>query len=258
MREKVRMVMRADWCGYEGSEEVLPGRVGQRGVFASFGVTRSGRAQSGGFTLLELIVGAAISAVLLAALYGVLSGVLGMKRRSYESMGRDLPQAAATAVLKRDIMNMVVPLGRLGDVVVGEKSSEDGRVSDTLAFCTTTGTVGETTAYPNIQKVEYYLAESEGNVEYPSAQLIRAVTRNLLTTDSEETREARSLLSGVQSMELEFYDGETWTTTWDSTTAETVVPKAVRVRLTMAERDEDSGTYPEIEVVCEVASEKVS
>lgn len=211
-----------------------------------------------GFTLLELIIGAAITSVLLAALYGSLSGVLGLQRQSHAALERDLPEAAAAGVIKRDLANMVVPTGLLGDTILGEEDTESGQRHDTLEFCTTTGTVGENTAYPNIQKVEYYLSDSEDDVQYTSLQLFRAVTRNLLATDSEETRTARSLLSGVESMEIEYYDGETWTTSWDSTSAETVVPKAVRVLLTLAEPMEGTSIQPVIEVVSEIPSENLA
>lgn len=210
-----------------------------------------------GFTLLELIIGAAISAVLLAALYACLNGVIGLKRQSYAALDRSLPEEGATVLIKRDLMNMAVPTGLLTDTVLGQEVNENGRRYDTLSFCTTTGSVDRDYPFSTMQKVEYYLAGQVDGVDYPSAQLVRAVTRNLLSTNLDDSRTERSILSGVDSLEIEYYDGELWTTSWDSTTAETPLPKAVRMHILLQRRDQADPVEPSLDIVCQIAGESV-
>jgi len=213
--------------------------------------------RTAGFTLIELLAGAAISAVLLAALYGVLSGVLRLKRSSYEALDRALPETAVAAMLKADLADMVAPAGLLSDAVYGEERNEGGARSDLLEFCTARGEVSASRPYPSVRKIEYYLATSDEETTYPSLQLMRAETGNLLATNVEDTRTVRSLLSDVYSLEFEYYDGENWTTSWDSSTAEPPLPRAVRARITLDREEPGTVERPTIEVFCEIASEAV-
>lgn len=211
--------------------------------------------RTAGFTLLELIIGAAISAVLLAALYACLNGVVGLKRQSYAALDRSLPEEGAALVIKRDLLNMAVPTGLLTDTVLGQEVNENGRRYDTLAFCTTTGVVDRDRPFSTMQKVEYYLVGQVDGIDYSSAQLVRAVTRNLLSTNLDDSRTERSILSGVDSLEIEYYDGQLWTTSWDATTAETPLPKAVKMHIVLQRRDPAEAVEPTLDIVCQVAGE---
>lgn len=213
--------------------------------------------RNAGFTLIELLAGAAISAVLLAALYGVLSGVLSLRRSSYEALDQALPEAAAAAMLKADLADMVAPAGLLSDAVYGEERNEGGARSDLLEFCTARGEVSASRPYPAVRKIEYYLATSDGYATYPSLQLMRAETGNLLATNVEDTRTVRSVMSDVYSLEFEYYDGEAWTTSWDSSTADTALPRAVRARITLDRMEPGTIERPALEVFCEIASEAI-
>ena len=66
-----------------------------------------------------------------------------------------------------------------------------------------------------------------------AGQLVRTVERNLLAT-LPETPPEEPLLSGVSSMEVEFYDGQSWKDSWEVTTEDQTLPQAVRVRLLLA------------------------
>lgn len=50
----------------------------------------------------------------------------------------------------------------------------------------------------------------------------------------------RSLLHGVESWQMRFYDGESWTQDWDSANT---LPKAVKVELTLSDYGNISRTY---------------
>ena len=63
--------------------------------------------------------------------------------------------------------------------------------------------------------------------------LVRCVNRNLLATTT-QTPEIQSLLSHVQTVEFDCYDGLQWRNTWDTSSGDTNLPTAVRIRIQLA------------------------
>lgn len=214
---------------------------------------------SGGFTLIELLLGAVITAVLLAALHAIFQGLLQGQARAYARIEMTAPRAQVVTTISRDLENMVVPNGVLSGSVVGTTDGPEDRRTDSLEFGTTSGRVSQNKPWGDVQKVSYYLNSPEDPEEESGAQLIRAATRNLLATDTEDQREETPLLQHVQSLQFEYYDGQIWNEAWDSTTLDNEAPRAVRMLITFV--DDETGktpTPPPIEIVKEVAARKVT
>ena len=73
--------------------------------------------------------------------------------------------------------------------------------------------------------------------------LVRYVNRNLLSTVS-TTPEPQVLLSDLDSVDFECYDGFEWRT-WDTSLTDTNLPAAVRITLHPALARGETGTKPE-------------
>jgi len=86
-----------------------------------------------------------------------------------------------------------------------------------------------------VQEIEYYIAPDSSATDGKSGALVRAVNRNLLSQVQEVARE-ETILSGVESMEVSFYDGYSWQESWSVTSSDTdiTVPKEVRIRIHLA------------------------
>jgi general secretion pathway protein J len=189
---------------------------------------------SGGFTLLELLVATMMFAIVIGALYSVSYGALKMREKAYATFEEELPIRYVIPVIRRDLAGALVPAGVLAGPLLGEKSEEGDRRLDRLEIYASTGVIDGKYPWADVQKVKYSLADPENATEGGGKDLVRAVTRNLLY-ESEEEIEEQHLLTGVQSLELDYYDGEAWQDAWDSTTKENALPIAARVRITFTD-----------------------
>lgn len=223
-------------------------------------------AGGGAFTLIELLLATAIFAVVLLAIQTVFFAGLTLRNRATAALDDSLPVHQALAILRKDLQNTVTP----GSVLAGDfrlggpasttrsgaatasgaanasatsssrssslsaQSSGSGNESGGLDFFTSTGVLREWEVGGDIQEVNYQLMEPLQKTDKTWGQdLVRGVTRNLLAYTAPEPEEQR-LLENVESLEFEFYDGQDWQETWDTTVDGTSLPKAVRVSLLMA------------------------
>ncbi len=188
---------------------------------------------AGGFTLIEVLVAVAISAILILGVNTVLYNSFHLRDRAYESAASTTTQQYALKIMKRDLLNLIPPNGTLAGDFYGETNIGDVRESDRLTLYTTTGSISETEVWGEIQKVQYALMEVKEYGEEYNYFLVRAVTRNVSTT-IEEIPEVIPLLSNVVSLRFYYYDGESWTRSWDPEVQETSLPMAVRVEMILS------------------------
>jgi type II secretion system protein J len=204
-----------------------------------------------GFTLIEVLVATVIFSVLVGALYSVFYGTLRLRENAYEVTEARLPINYIAGLIKRDLKNTVAPVGLLAGPMLGENVEESAHRIDRLEFHTASGIVNDKDPWGDIQKVEYYLEEPQQSGESEGNDFVRALTRNLLASTTEEPQQER-LLSGVQSLEFTYYDGEYWEEVWDSTTQENEMPLAVKVRIEFMPPEEGEREMRPIELVCEI------
>ena len=217
------------------------------------------------FTLIELVLAMAASAVLLAAIYGVFSSAVHARDEAVGRTRAARVRARAANVLRNDLRNALVSGGILAAVLEGSAQSPGGGFPGYLKFTTTTAPDAEDVPNPDVQQVEYYIVTDKSAVDQKAGMLVRAYTRNLLATTTEVATE-EPLLAGVESMEVAFYDGTDWQDSWQlsssaatgtttaasstsTASATTTLPQAVRVRIQPARKSANDFPPAPLEVL---------
>jgi type II secretion system protein J len=189
------------------------------------------------FTLIEVLLAVAISAIVLAALNTVFFSALHLRMTTSRSLDASLPLQQALTLLRRDLQGAIPP-GTNGDLAGDFKSgaavngfgmTQNGG----LEFYTSTGVMNNDTPWGDIQRVFYQLRDPANRTASQGKDLIRGVTRNLLSTTMEEPVE-QWLMGDVESMEFACYNGTDWRDSWDTSMGDSGLPQAVRVRIQLA------------------------
>jgi type II secretion system protein J len=194
------------------------------------------------FTLIEVLLAVAIFSVVLVAINTVFYTALRLRKHTTEALERSLPLDNALAIMRRDLMN-TMPIGgnlassfRDGPIIVGTSMGQYVG----LEFFTTTGVLKDDEPWGDIQKVTYALVDPPARAQASSGKdLVRFVTRNLLPL-TEEDPEQQRLLSGVDRLEFTCFDGMNWRDLWDTTTTDTNMPLAVRIRIALVPDERDN------------------
>jgi type II secretion system protein J len=189
------------------------------------------------FTLIEVLLAVAVFAIVLGAINSVFFGALRLRNKTTEALEAAVPLQQALSTIQRDLEGMMVPGGRFA----GSFSTSMEGTSNTVAFdgeritpdiFTTSGSVSDSARWADAQKVAYFLAlpTNSARASLSDGQdLVRLVTANLLPVNVEEP-EVQWLMSGVQNMALQYFDGIVWSETWTYTN----LPSAIRVQITLA------------------------
>jgi type II secretion system protein J len=192
-------------------------------------MTPTPRKRSRGFTLIEILLAMTVAAILLVAIQSVFFGALRLRDTTTNRIEEDLVVQRTLSIVRKDLAGIVVP----GSVLLGEFQSvpaseltKDTTQGDRISpdIYTTTGKIDGWNPFSEVQLVSYYLRNEDGG--NGSKSLVRVVTRNLLPVQ-EVAQDEQVLMGDIAEAYLEFYDGTTWTDTWDSTTTSTL-PTAIR------------------------------
>lgn len=183
------------------------------------------------FTLIEIMMALAGGAVILAAIYGIFSRSVHLRDDAMARTREVRLRARAVSVLRNDLRNALISGGRLAAVLTGSQTSQSGGFPGYLKFTTTTASdAGRDVPTADLQQVEYYIATDPAAQDPKAGLLVRAVDRDLLATVRHAPAE-EPLLAGVKSMDVSFFDGESWQESWEVTEDDKSVPEAVKVRL---------------------------
>jgi type II secretion system protein J len=216
----------------------------RRRALAPGGGTLAGRAAAAGFTLLELLLATAIGAIVLLVINVTFFAALRLHNTTHEKIDQDLVLQRALGIMRKDLAGIMVPgnpqattpklAGQLvsdGSGTANDMDAAGERVSPDIY--TSSGRIDGWTSFADVQMVSYYLAsDPDGG---PTKSLVRVLTRNLLPA-TDPTTEDQTLLTGVTSAAMSFFDGSDWLDTWDSTTTSTL-PTAIKFTLVMAPHD---------------------
>ena len=121
------------------------------------------------------------------------------------------------------------------------------------AFYTAVGVVDDLSPFGDIERVSYFLASPTNDA--PGMDLFRSVTRNLLPVTQSEASD-QFLMGGVEDISFQYYDGNAWQDTWDSTMTDSAtgltnnLPRAIKLELQLY-RDSSQRESP-IELVIPV------
>lgn len=228
-----------------------------------------------GFTLLEVILATAASAIIFAAIFGVFSRAIHLRNEAAHRSRQTQLRARALTVLRDDLRGGFLSGGILAVTLTGSRTAAQSRFPGYLRLTTTTGSIntGNSTQpgqssgdlpSGDVQEVEYYVA-ADPDSEPNAGTLVRVIDQDLLSAVPQAGKQ-ESLLTGVSGMEVYFFDGQNWTDSWDSsstsstsatstsTTDPTVTntavsfPQAIRVRITQVATDQGA-TPPPLEVL---------
>ena len=194
-----------------------------------------------GFTLIEVLIAAVAFSIVLAAINAVFYSALRLRNKTAAALDEALPLQQALSIIKRDLSNLVVPGGALSGPLQTAQITTGMAGQGGPEFYTTSGLVDETSPWAEIQKVSYVLAASTNRAG--GHDMIRAVTRNLLSTAGTEEPVQQWLMTGVRGLVFLYYDGSQWRDAWDSTTADqatgvtNTLPRAIKVQIQLASAD---------------------
>jgi len=213
------------------------------------------------FTLIEVLLALAICAVVLVAINAVFATAVRLRDKTSAALNEALPLNQALDVLRRDLKGAVGPGGFMaGDFkcdaqgmgtsmgLVGEQGGGG------LDFFTGTGIISQGAPWGDLQEV-YYELKAPSDRQQAGMDLIRNVNRNLLTTAG-QTPDTQWLLSGVQTLEFECYDGMQWRNNWDTSQGDTNLPSAVRITLLLAVKEgEDAAAVKPLQMIVPLGSQ---
>jgi type II secretion system protein J len=195
-----------------------------------------------GFTLIEMLLAVAICAIVLVAINGVFATAVRLRDKTSELVEDSLPANRAFDRLSRDLKGTVGPGGwfqgdfKCGVQAVGATMGLSGEAGSAgLDFFTTTGRMSDKAPWGDIQEVFYELKTPSDRTQ-AGMDLMRCVNRNVLATTT-QTPEIQYVMSHVQTLQLDCYDGTQWRNTWDTSSTDTNLPVAVRIRIQLSPKE---------------------
>jgi type II secretion system protein J len=205
-----------------------------------------------GFTLLELLIATAVGAIVLIVINGTYFGALRLHNSTHDKIEADLVLERSLGLVQRDLAGLMLPAGTFSgqfqDTPTDSLTQEFAATRVSPDLYTTSATVDGWSPFSEVQVVAYFLAPATDGSN--TKNLVRAVTRNLLPVQTPTTDE-QVLLTGVADAGFDYYDGNEWTDTWDSTVTSTL-PMAIRFSLSLANRDSSQSRPQPIELVVPV------
>ncbi len=201
------------------------------------------------FTLIEMLLALAVSAIVLAGIGGVFFSALRLRERTTALLDESLPLYRAVGLLRSDLKSALPPEGVMaGDFKVGPLISGIGQ-SVGLQFTTSTGVVSDNAQGGDLQEVTYELRDSAVRTGGAGRDLVRSTSHTLLSTALLDYKE-QPVLGNVESVEYACFDGINWRDLWDTSLTDTNLPTAVRIRIQMvAEQDVDIRGRQPIEII---------
>lgn len=188
------------------------------------------------FTLLEVLIATLIAAVVLAAMNAAFYAALHLRSVTNDLVENSIPMNHAASILKADLRGTLITGGTMAVSIESPGAESSDNQPTDLDIYTTTGILRDDQPWGDVQKVSYLLKDSANASRLGGKDLVRAVTRNLLASTQPDLAE-QPLLSGVGSVQFSFYDGANWQTTWDSTSAVTPTPLAIKVHVEFANKN---------------------
>jgi len=199
---------------------------GRKALFSSVHPAPASWTAPAGFTLIEVLLALMICAVVLIVISSVFAGALHLQESAAANLDQSLPIERAMTLLRRDLKNAVAPGGMLAGPLQSGSLEGGTDANDGIQIYTTTGLITPNEPWGEIQKVTYGLQTPTDSTN-SGKELVRTVTRNLLSTGTED-EDDQFLAGGVESLNFSYFDGANWQDTWDDTT-QTNLPIAVRV-----------------------------
>ncbi|MGO9203905.1 MAG: type II secretion system protein GspJ [Limisphaerales bacterium] len=188
------------------------------------------------FTLVEVLLALAICAIVLVAINAVFATAVRLRDRTSANVDQSLPVNFAFEKIRGDLKSVVGPFGFLaGDFkcdaqTMGASMGLSASSGGGLDFFASSGVIGDEAPWGDIQEVYYQLMPATDRRKSLGLDFVRCVNRNLLATTT-VTPDTQLLMSDVERVDFECFDGIQWRTTWDTSSGDTNLPTAVRIRI---------------------------
>jgi type II secretion system protein J len=194
----------------------------------------AGTIQRKAFTLLELLVAMTLMVVIAACLYTALYTGFRARRSALSAVEPTSLAINAVELLKQDIYGVLPPSGVLAGAFLGTDSKgTKGADADSLEFYTTHIYANKNYLVGGLGKIEFVLEEDTDN-DRATYRLIRRLTTNLLSSRAVDPDE-QILCRNVVSLNLRYFDGESWLDEWDSSADANSLPRAVEIEIAIAD-----------------------
>lgn len=211
------------------------------------------------FTLIEMILAVGIAAIVLISINAVFFSALHLRDATTNAVDEATPVEQMFSIMRRDLQCVVPPnpngvlsgsfrTGNIASIGVADNVSAE--------IYTATGALHENEPWGDIQRVTYGLKNST-TVSGPGKDLIRSVTRNLLSSGTPQIEE-QWMLGGVESVQFVCYDGAQWQSEWDTTSTSSLntnLPTAVRVLIQMTAKGGGNGRPQPFEMLVPIDSQ---
>ena len=205
-----------------------------------------------GFTLIEILIAVSVFAIVLASVNSVFYGALRLRNKTSAKMDEALTVEQVVSIIKHDLRGLAAPGGTLSGELMTDQNLTGMSQQTGTEFYTTTGLMDDDNSWSEMQRISYSLAQPTNQTDV-GMDLIRTVSRNLLPVMDDDFEE-QWLMSGLEQLTFEYYDGQDWVEYWDSTISETPTPTAIRVVLEFAKpQDETKPTRDPVELVIPIA-----
>ncbi len=239
--------------------------------------TRRSFHRRAGFTLLEILLASVAAALILAAVYGMFVQAIHLRDKAAARVRDSRLRGRAERILRDDLNNALVSGGVLAASLTGGSSSAGGPsgsgLPGYLKFTATNGKSSSGDVASDVQQIEYFLTAgtgANGGSGQSNGVLTRVVTRDLLDATTTQAAKEEPILTGVQALQVQFYDGTNWQDSWQYTSPDsssgtsdstgntasatvtvgnTTLPQAVRVDVVLAPSPTNGQPQPPIEIL---------
>lgn len=207
-----------------------------------------------GFTLLEVLLSLALSALAIVAVQSAFGGAFRLRLHAQERIDSDLAVHRALQIVREDLAGMLPRGGRFSGELQTAAGSEleppAGAIAIGPDFVCTSGRIDGWSPFGDVQRVSYCLVPEAPGGPRDGLTLVRSVSRNLLPP-TEGSVETQTLLAGLSAAHFEYHDGSGWLPDWDSAAAR-ALPVAIRLTLERAAPDRGASA-PAIQLVVPIA-----
>jgi general secretion pathway protein J len=184
-------------------------------------VTAKARQPTTGFTLLEMLVALALVSTITAMVYGSFAAT----GRSLDLYGRRMACGDRTLLVLR-LLSRQLRCAYLPTAAATEPFAAGGQ---TLSFITTAGVNTASSQPAALSRIVYRYDPGAGTLSICGVPCVYGAS------PAQDPGNWRPLLSGVRSMDFQFYDGRQWQSGWSDIKT---LPAAVQIALTVIDERE--------------------
>ncbi len=214
--------------------------------------------------MIEVLLALAISAIVLVAIQAVFATAVRLRDKTAAAIDESLPINAAFDIIRADLKGTVGPYGilagpfRCGAGGMGAAMGASVNLSGVgLDFYTATGLIADDAPWGDLHEVFYQLVPPSDRSQ-PGQNLVRNVNHNVLAanTAQQTPSETELLMTRVETLDIECFDGYEWRTMWDTTLNDTNLPQAVLFRITpVAKENQDPRTIQPLQMLVQLITQ---